>query len=234
MLRFFKRWLPAKDEVSKPKTAARQAVEMLRREYSGKPLLEDQVRSDPFDQFSTWFEEAVDAIKNDPNAMILSTADDEGHPSSRTVLLKGYDESGFVFYTNYNSRKAGQILRNPNVSITFYWPDLMRQIHIEGVAEKVSEAQSDAYFSTRPANSRLSAWASSQSETVASREELEENLREMEKKFKDGDIPRPSNWGGFRVRPRRFEFWQGRLNRLHDRICYIQSEDCWKIKRLSP
>lgn len=234
MLRFFKRWLPAKDEISKPKTAARQAVEMLRREYSGKPLLEDQVHTDPFDQFTTWFEEAVDAIKNDPNAMILSTADEEGHPSSRTVLLKGYDESGFVFYTNYDSRKAGQILRNPNVSITFYWPDLMRQIHIEGVAGKVSEAQSDAYFSTRPANSRLSAWASSQSETVASREELEENLREMEKKFKDGDIPRPSNWGGFRVKPRRFEFWQGRLNRLHDRICYIQSGENWEIKRLSP
>lgn len=234
MIRFFKRWLPAKDEMTKPKAATRQAVEMLRREYSGKPLHKNHVSENPVEQFSVWFEEAVEAIKTDPNAMVLSTADKEGRPSTRTVLLKGYDETGFVFYTNYESRKAIHIISNPDVSITFYWPELMRQIHIEGTAGKVSEDQSDAYFRTRPSSSRLSAWASSQSDPVSSREELEENLRAMEKKFKGVEIPRPPNWGGFRVKPRRIEFWQGRLNRLHDRICYIQSGEDWDIIRLSP
>lgn len=234
MFRYLKRWLPGKDEISKPKTSAKQGLEMLRREYAGKPLLEEKVNKDPIRQFSEWFDEAVEKIKTDPNAMILATAEPDGKPSSRTVLLKGFNELGFVFYTNYGSRKARQILSNPNVSITFYWPELMRQVHVEGKTEKVSARQSDDYFATRPPSSRLSAWASSQSEPVASREELEDKLNEMEKKFTDDSIPRPPNWGGFRIKPCRIEFWQGRLNRLHDRICYIKKEKEWKIKRLSP
>jgi pyridoxamine 5'-phosphate oxidase len=234
MFSFFRRWIPAKDEVSKPKTAARQAVEMLRREYAGEPFLEEHVSEDPIKQFTVWFDEAVDKIKTDPNAMILATADQDGKPSSRTVLLKGYDENGFVFYTNYGSRKGRQILENPHVSITFYWPELMRQIHIEGQAEKVSEEKSDDYFSNRPSASQLSALASSQSETVESRETLEKQLKAMEKKFSGGKIPRPENWGGFQVNPIRMEFWQGRLNRLHDRICYEKRDGEWEIFRLSP
>jgi len=234
MFNFFRRWIPAKDEISKPKTAARQAVEMLRREYAGEPFLEKHVSKNPIDQFMDWFEDAVAKIKTDPNAMILATADPDGKPSSRTVLLKGYDENGFIFYTNYDSRKGKQILANPNVSLTFYWPELMRQIHIEGVAEKVSEEQSDNYFSKRPSASQLSALASSQSEVVESREALEKQLNEMEKKFSGGKIPRPANWGGFCVKPNRIEFWQGRLNRLHDRICYKMQDGEWKIVRLAP
>ena len=234
MFRFFKRWLPSKDEISKPQAAAHQAVEMLRREYAGQPFLEKHLCEDPVEQFSVWFDEAVEKVKTDPNAMILATAGQAGRPSSRTVLLKGYDENGFVFYTNYDSRKGKQIEQNPDVSITFYWPELMRQVHIEGRAEKVSEVQSDEYFAKRPESSRLSARASSQSEKVSSREELEEKLRVMEKRFKNGNIPRPPNWGGFCVKPNRIEFWQGRLNRLHDRLCYQKSDGSWEISRLSP
>jgi pyridoxamine 5'-phosphate oxidase len=234
MFSFFRRWIPGMDEVSKPKAAARQAVEMLRREYAGEPFLEEHVSEDPIEQFKVWFDEAVAKIKTDPNAMILATAEPAGKPSSRTVLLKGYDENGFIFYTNYGSRKGKQIQANPNVSITFYWPELMRQIHIEGVAEKVSEEQSDNYFSKRPSASQLSALASSQSDMVESREALEKQLKEMEKKFSGEEIPRPENWGGFRVKPSRIEFWQGRLNRLHDRICYEKQGGEWEIFRLSP
>ena len=207
---------------------------MLRREYAGEPFLEKHVSKDPIEQFSVWFDEAVAKIKTDPNAMILATADSDAKPSSRTVLLKGYDENGFIFYTNYGSRKGKQILANPNVSITFYWPELMRQIHIEGVAEKVSEAKSDAYFSKRPITSQLSALASSQSDVVESREALEQQLKAMEKKYGGETIPRPENWGGFCVKPNRMEFWQGRLNRLHDRICYKQKGEHWEIVRLAP
>lgn len=207
---------------------------MLRREYAGEPFLEKHVSKDPIEQFSVWFDEAVAKIKTDPNAMILATANSDGIPSSRTVLLKGYDENGFIFYTNYGSRKGKQILANPNVSLTFYWPELMRQIHIEGIAEKVSEAQSDAYFSKRPSASQLSALASSQSHVVESREALEQQLKAMEKKHGGGTIPRPENWGGFCVKPNRMEFWQGRLNRLHDRICYQREDNQWKILRLAP
>lgn len=235
MFEYLKRWFPAGDEISKPKAAAGQAIEMLRREYSGKPLKKREVNSDPIKQFSVWFDEAVDAVKADPNAVLLSTANIEGKPSCRTVLLKGFDNDGFVFYTNYNSRKAKHIESQPFVSLTFYWPDLMRQIHIEGKAEKVSAEKSDAYFSTRPQSSKRSAWASQQSESVLNREELEQQLREVERKFSGNEIPRPSHWGGYLVKPVRIEFWQGRLNRLHDRICYrLQQNGTWEIERLSP
>jgi pyridoxamine 5'-phosphate oxidase len=235
MFEYLKRWLPAGDEVKKPKAAAGQAIEMLRREYSGKPLKKSDVYQDPIKQFSVWFDEAVDAVKADPNAMLISTVNGAGKPSSRTVLLKGFDAEGFLFYTNYNSRKAKHIEHQPSVSLTFYWPDLMRQIHIEGMAEKVSAEKSDAYFQTRPSSSKRSAWASQQSDIVANREQLEKQLRDIEKKYAGSEIPRPPHWGGYRVKPLRIEFWQGRLNRLHDRICYVLQENKeWKIERLSP
>ena len=234
MFRFFKRWFPSKDEVKKPKHAMKQAVAMLRREYDGKPFTEENVHADPIQQFSDWFDVAIDKIHHDPNAMILATTSPDGQPTTRTVLLKGFDGKGFVFYTNYNSRKAKHISSNPGVSLTFYWPDLMRQIHIEGKAEKVSAAQSDSYFKTRPDSSKLSAWASDQSSPVESREELENRLKEMEKKFGKGEVPRPPHWGGYIVKPDQIEFWQGRLNRLHDRIRYKKIKEAWEIERLSP
>lgn len=234
MFRFFKRWFPGRDEVKKPKSAVTQAVAMLRREYEGKPFNEENIDPDPIRQFQTWFDVAVKAIKHDPNAMILSTSDSGERPSSRTVLLKGFDEDGFIFYTNYNSRKGKHITQNPNVSLTFYWPDLVRQIHIEGIAEKVPAELSDQYFATRPDSSKLSAWASDQSSPIASREELENRLKEMEQKFGKGEIPRPPHWGGYVVKPDQIEFWQGRLNRLHDRILYKKEDGKWIIERLSP
>jgi pyridoxamine 5'-phosphate oxidase len=234
MIRFIKRWLPAKDELQQPRQAAKQAIAMLRREYQGKPFDPEHADPNPVAQFAVWFEDAVQTIKKDPNAMTLCTVGDNGRPSSRTVLLKEFDENGFVFYTNYKSRKGSHIENNPHLSITFFWPDLMRQVHIEGEAEKTPGVQSDAYFKTRPDASKLSAWASEQSQAVDSRTDLEKKFREMETKFRGGEIPRPPHWGGFLVKPDRIEFWQGRLNRLHDRICYTREKDEWVIKRLSP
>lgn len=234
MLKYFKRWFPAKDELTKPKAAGRQAIEMLRREYTGEPLLEENVDPNPIQQFRVWFDVALEAIKDDPNAMILSTADDTGRPSSRTVLLEGFDDDGFVFYTNYQSRKGNQIENNPSVSILFYWPELMRQIHIEGTAEKVSDKQSDHYYAQRPDASNIAALASNQSAAIRSRAELEKKRDQLEKTYSGKEIPRPPHWGGYLVKPRRMEFWQGRLNRLHDRICYEFDGNQWTIQRLSP
>lgn len=227
--RFIKRWLPAKDEIPDPK----KAISMIRREYEGALLDKKNVNPNPFEQFSKWFDEALEHVSFDANAMTLTTVGEYRQPSSRTVLLKGVDENGFVFYTNYRSRKGQHLQNNPKVSITFYWADLMRQVHIEGTAQKTSEAQSDEYFKSRPIRSQLSAWASSQSEEVESRAALEKKMKELEKKFGD-DIPRPPHWGGFLIVPHRIEFWQGRLNRLHDRICYSLEGDEWKIMRLGP
>lgn len=227
--RFIKRWLPAKDEIKDPK----KAIAFIRREYEGIPLDKKSVEPNPFDQFSIWFDEALKHVSFDANAMTLTTVGDEGQPSSRTVLLKGYDQSGFVFYTNYKSRKGRHIRENSRVSITFYWAELMRQIHIEGNAQKVPETQSDEYFKSRPVASQLSAWASSQSKEVESRSTLQKSMKEFEEKF-GNEIPRPPHWGGFLVVPHRIEFWQGRLNRLHDRICYSLEDGDWRVKRLSP
>lgn len=234
MIRFFKRWFPAKDELNKPGKAIKQAVSMLRREYDGIPWDVKSADPDPMKQFAIWFDIAVEKIQHDPNAMILGTVSRDGQPSTRTVLLKGYDEDGFIFYTNYESRKGRHLTDNNKASLTFYWPDLMRQIHIEGSVETVSEDVSDAYFKTRPDGSKLSAWASNQSEVVDSRLVLENRLHSMEKRFKGEEIPRPPYWGGFRLIPNRIEFWQGRLNRLHDRICYRLVEGRWVIERLGP
>lgn len=207
---------------------------MMRREYHGDPLLEEHISDDPIEQFSTWFDQAAKQVKDDPNAMLISTVSSDGQPSSRTVLLKEFDENGFVFYTNYKSRKAQHISQNPKVGITFYWPELLRQVHIEGYAEKVPESRSDEYFATRPQASRLGAWASAQSRTLSSRQELETIYRDIKNRFDQQDIPRPPEWGGFIVTPNRIEFWQGRLNRLHDRICYNKNDTGWHITRLSP
>lgn len=227
--RILKRWLPAKDEIPNSK----QAIAMIRREYEGKPLDEKSVDPNPFNQFSAWFDKAVEHVSTDPNAMTLATVGKDGQPSSRTVLLKGFDENGFMFYTNYQSRKGNHIENNPKVSITLYWADLVRQIHIEGKAQKVSEEQSDEYFKSRPVASQLSAWASHQSREVDSRSSLEERVKKYREKFGD-EIPRPPHWGGYLVVPHRIEFWQGRLSRLHDRICYTLKDDEWSIERLSP
>jgi len=234
MLHYFKRWFPSKDEIPKSKKAIHQAVEMLRREYNGIPLNKESVDPNPILQFSKWFEIAVKVIEHDPNAMILGSANRDGQPSTRTVLLKGFDEAGFIFYTNYESRKAKDLAENNKVSLTFYWPDLMRQIHIQGSVKKISEEMSDQYFKSRPAGSKLGAWASKQSSVIESRSDLEESLRSLEKKYSHSEIPRPPNWGGYIVNPHRFEFWQGRLNRLHDRIVYRKEGEDWVIERLSP
>ncbi len=236
VIRFIKRWLPGREEVRKPMKFARQSVALIRREYKGLPLEEKNVSPNPFQQFEIWFEEAARKIADDPNAMILSTVDEEGQPAGRTVLMKGFDDEGFVFYTNYESRKADHIENNPQVCLTFYWPDILRQIIIEGTAEKIPGFQSDTYFRTRPAGSRISAVASPQSRVVSSRTDLEKRVRKVQREYDNyNDIPRPDYWGGYLVRPRRFEFWQGRVNRLHDRICYTSADNrLWKIQRLAP
>ncbi|TVR19557.1 MAG: pyridoxamine 5'-phosphate oxidase [Balneolaceae bacterium] len=207
---------------------------MLRREYTGIPLLEESVSPNPIDQFRFWFDEALKIIKDDPNAMLLSTVDSSGQPSSRTVLLKGFGEDGFIFYTNYKSRKGLHIDANPQVSLTFYWPELMRQIHIEGRAKKISEKQSDDYFRLRPDASKIAALASSQSSELKSRAELEQRRDRLKVKYKGGNIPRPPHWGGYIIKHERVEFWQGRLNRLHDRICYTFDGKQWNTQRLAP
>lgn len=236
VVRFIRRWLPGRDEVRNPGRLARQSVAMLRREYLGEPLEERHVDPDPVLQFESWFEEATRVVREDPNAMVVSTVDGDGRPSGRTVLLKGYDEDGFIFYTNYESRKGKQIAENPYVALTFHWPKLMRQICIEGVAEKTSPEVSDAYFHSRPVGSRISAVASPQSRKVDSRQELEDCVRMLQEQYqKPDDIPRPDHWGGYLVRPHRFDFWQGRVSRLHDRICYTRNEHGqWTFQRLAP
>lgn len=186
------------------------------------------------DQFRAWFEEMVNAGLVEPNAMTLATATPDGEPSARIVLLKGYDERGFVFYTNFEGRKARELEANPNCTLAFYWGDLERQIRIEGRAARISSEESDAYFAGRPRGSQLGAWASQQSQTVDSREPLEERLRELEAEYEGRQIPRPPFWGGYRVEPLSIEFWQGRRDRLHDRIVYTRADGRWQIHRLQP
>lgn len=207
----------------------------LREEYEGEALKRGQLEKNPFSQFRSWFEAARDAQLPEPNAMVLSTTDANTQPFSRTVLLKAYDERGFVFFTNYNSRKADHIAENSRVSLLFPWLPLQRQIMINGTAEKISSAESLKYFASRPLGSRLGAWVSDQSKTISSRSVLLAKLDEMKRKFKNGNIPLPSFWGGYRVRPEIFELWQGGPNRLHDRFQYSRSgDDSWTIERLAP
>ena len=209
-------------------------ISKIRRSYSLKELNENNVLSDPIKQFSLWMDEAISSNLIDPNAMILSTANKNGIPSARTVLLKGFDEKGFVFFTNYESAKAKDLAENSFASLLFLWLELERQVRITGKAEKVSREESEKYFISRPRDSQLGAWASKQSTVIPNRKILESKFEGMREKFEGKEVPPPSFWGGYKVIPQRVEFWQGRENRLHDRICYSITEGEWKIERLSP
>jgi pyridoxamine 5'-phosphate oxidase len=206
----------------------------LREEYTRAGLDKADVDPDPIVQFHEWFEKIIDADLHEPNAMILATASPDGKPSARTVLLKGYDERGFVFYTNYEGRKANEIEANPMCALLFYWGELERQVRIEGYASRLSGEESDAYFAGRPRGSRLGAWASEQSRPVEDRSVLEERVRALEAEYEGREIPRPPFWGGYRVEPEEIEFWQGRENRLHDRLVYRREDGAWRIERLQP
>ena len=207
----------------------------LRQEYSSRALEIDRVAADPITQFQQWFDEARNADVTEPNAMTLATATSEGRPSARVVLLKGVSEHGFDFYTNYRSRKARELAQNPWAALTFLWLPLERQVRIEGTVHRLSGEAADAYFRSRPRGSQLGAWASPQSSVIEGREELVRRLEVVQKKYADTDaVPRPPHWGGFRLVPERVEFWQGRPNRLHDRIGYRQDEDGWTRQRLAP
>lgn len=217
----------------------------MRVNYSLGHLDEKDLAPDPFDQFGRWFEEACRAGLLEPNAMVVATVDAAGRPTTRTVLLKDWDRRGFVFFTNLESRKARQIAENPNVSLLFTWLPLQRQLAITGTAERTSTAEVLAYFAKRPFGSQLAAWASPQSRVISTRSLLEAKWEEMKRKFREGEVPLPSFWGGFRVIPRDFEFWQGGESRLHDRFLYSRAEapgpatdaDAaagWRIERLAP
>jgi pyridoxamine 5'-phosphate oxidase len=205
----------------------------LRQEYMRAGLSESDADRDPMRQFERWFEDALSASLPLPNAMTLATVSRDGAPAARVVLLKGVERGGFVFYTNYESRKARELAALPRACLVFMWSDLERQVRVSGAVEKVDAADSDAYFVTRPLGARHSAWASTQSETVASRSVLENAMAEV--KARHGDAPpRPPHWGGYRVTPSEIEFWQGRADRLHDRLLYRRAGSEWKIERLAP
>lgn len=209
-------------------------VANLRNNYTLNQLTENNVSSDPIVQFTAWFKDALSAELVEANAMVLSTIKD-GKPSARVVLLKGFDEKGFVFYTNYNSHKGQQLASNNSACLTFFWDKLERQVRVEGYMEKVSEEESNAYFWSRPKESQIGAWVSSQSEVIESRDVLDEKLAYYQQKFADTEvIPRPAHWGGYILKVESIEFWQGRPNRLHDRILFTHTGDNWKIERLSP
>jgi pyridoxamine 5'-phosphate oxidase len=208
----------------------------LRREYGDRGLDTPDLAPDPIEMFGRWFDDTVAAGLHEPNAMVVTTVSGEGYPSTRLVLLKGIDERGFVFYTNYGSRKARDIEANPAVSLLFPWHDLQRQVRVEGTASRVSQEDSEAYFASRPRGSQLGAWASPQSQEVSSRAELDEMYRGTEERFAaSDDVPLPPQWGGFRVRPDLVEFWQGRHGRMHDRLVYRREGGTgWSTVRLAP
>jgi pyridoxamine 5'-phosphate oxidase len=206
----------------------------LRQNYSLGGLSEAEAGSDPFSLFRTWFEQALAAGVAEPNAFVLATADESGSPSARLVLLKALDERGFTFFTNFDSRKGREMDANPRVAVVFPWHALERQIRIEGTVERVTAAESDDYFAHRPLGSRLGAWASAQSAVIPDREFLERRHAELMNQYPDGNVPRPPNWGGYRVLPAAIEFWQGRPSRLHDRILFTLRDGKWVKERLSP
>lgn len=206
----------------------------LRRDYTRDGLLESQAPAEPLSLFATWFEQAVEIESTEANAMMLATVDDAGQPHLRTLLLKGMDDRGFVFFTNYHSAKGQQLQSHPQAAMTFWWHDLERQVRIEGAVERISDDESDAYYQSRPLGSRLGAWASPQSQVIASRDVLEKNLEQLQQRYADQAPERPPHWGGFRLKPQLIEFWQGRPSRLHDRLCYRLVESGWQRERLAP
>lgn len=207
----------------------------IRKDYSLKTLNEDEVADSPFLQFADWWQQAIESEIEEVNAMTLATASLEAVPAVRIVLLKGYDEKGFVFYSNYESAKGRELAENPKASLLFFWKELERQIRITGIVEKVSAAESDAYFLSRPTGSQIGAWASPQSHVIENRSWLEKQVKLLEEKFSREAVTRPPHWGGYRVKPVIIEFWQGRSSRLHDRLQYsLQENGSWKIERLAP
>ena len=210
-------------------------VARLRKEYTRAGLKESDTHPNPIEQFRTWFDEALAANLHEPNAMTLATSTPHGRPSVRVVLLKGFDERGFVFYTNYEGRKGEELEANPYCALLFYWGELERQVRVEGRVGRLPDEESDAYFAGRPRGSQLGAWASEQSRPVKERGALEERLRELEAEYEGREVPRPPFWGGYRVEPEVIEFWQGRENRLHDRLRYRRSGNGgWRRERLQP
>jgi pyridoxamine 5'-phosphate oxidase len=207
----------------------------LRQNYTRQMLLEQEVNPNPFLQFQDWFTQACEAQVIEPNAMTLATVASEGKPSARIVLLKDFDPRGFVLYTNFQSRKGQELTQHPAAALVFWWGELERQVRIEGNITPVSDAEAEDYFQSRPRGSQLGAWVSNQSQVIPNRDVLETRLLQLEQEYGDRPIPRPSHWGGYRLVPSYFEFWQGRPNRLHDRLCYRQtSSNTWIIERLSP
>lgn len=213
-----------------------RSIADLREDYAKGELLESTINRDPLAQFRLWFDEARNAPIQEPNAMTLATVQPDGTPAARMVLLKDLDDTGFVFYTNRNSHKGDQLAASPKAALVFWWDVLQRQVRIEGVVERVSDDESDAYFASRPRKSQLGAIASPQSKTLPDRTPLEQALQSLEEKYPEGTpIPRPQHWGGYRVLPSRIEFWQGRRSRLHDRILFERHEDGeWTMSRLAP
>ena len=211
------------------------SISDIRKDYQLQSLLESDIEKNPIDQFSKWWNQAIESQIEEVNAMTLATVDANHKPSARIVLLKEFDENGFVFFTNYTSKKGLDMLTNKNVALVFFWKELERQVRIEGTVEKVSEGVSDAYFNSRPETSRIGAWASPQSTIIATREILETNFQKYQTEFEEKEIKRPQHWGGYKVKPELIEFWQGRSSRLHDRIMYSELGDNeWKINRLAP
>lgn len=206
----------------------------IRREYGELVLDEHSIASCPIAQFKRWFEDVLPVEKSDPTAMVLSTVDEFGHPDSRVVLLKGLDDGHFIFYTNYESNKARQLRQHPYAALNFYWPEMSRQVRVRGSVTQVSAAQSDDYFASRPIKSQLSAIASPQSQKIAERRILEERLNQLIADHGQEPVLRPENWGGYQIIPEQIEFWQGRDNRLHDRISYLKNKENWTICRLAP
>lgn len=217
----------------RPQLAPEQLA-ALRQDYSQRGLRRVDLEQDPIVQFQGWLDEAARTQILEPNGMTLATVDAAGQPWTRTVLLKVCDSRGFTFFTNYTGAKGAQLLASPRAALTFWWGALERQVNITGIVEKTSAAESDAYFASRPEASRLGAWASQQSSILAGRDQLEAQYEETRQRFSDGEIPRPANWGGYRLLPETIEFWQGRRSRLHDRFRYTRMGNTWKIDRLSP